>query len=79
MFISLPAERLSASREEIDAMNLVLSGRTDVYLCASMQTVDAVRGCGGAVDVGGHNVRSHGALQQRPQDASRLRPLHSGR
>jgi len=45
----------------------------------SLQTVDAVRGCGRAVDAGGHNVRPRGALQQRQQDFSCLRPLHSGR
>jgi hypothetical protein len=44
-----------------------------------LQTVDAVRGCGRALDAGGHNVRPHGTLQQRPQDTSCLRPLHPGR
>jgi len=47
-------------------------------LC-SLQTVDAVRGCGRAVDAGGHIVRPRGALQQRQQDFSCLRPVHFGR
>ena len=47
-------------------------------LC-SLQTVDAIRGCGRAVDAGGHNVRPRGALQRRQQDFSGLWPLHSGR
>jgi hypothetical protein len=70
---------MKASQEELCTMNLVPGRRTEVCLCASLQAVDAVRSCGCAVDVGGHNVRTSGTLQQRPQDASRLWPLHSGR